>query len=65
MQVKEGTLWQGGEDKRFRVISVSEVDGNTWVYYREEPKKYVPAKDCKEYSCFLESFVHRFRSIPE
>ena len=63
--VKEGTVWCAGDDKRFRVISVSEVEGNTWVFYREEPKKYVPASECKEYSCYMESFVQRFRSVPE
>lgn len=63
--VKEGTLWWGGDDKRFRVLSVVEADGNTWVHYREEPKKYTPVKDCKEYSCYMESFEARFRMIPE
>ncbi len=65
MVVKEGSVWSGGEDKKFRVISVVEADGHTWVHYREEPRKWVAASELKEYSCYLESFTHRFRSIPE
>ena len=37
-QPKEGSLWWAGNDKRFRVMSVIELDGNTWVHYREELK---------------------------
>jgi len=62
--IKEGSIWES-VDKKFRVISVTEVEGNTWVHYREELGWKVPTKDCKEYSCYLESFVARFRSIPE
>lgn len=64
MQVKEGSLWSGG-DKKFRVISVAEAAGHTWVYYREEPNKYASNKESNEYSCYIESFVQRFNSIPE
>jgi hypothetical protein len=64
MQIKEGSIWSGG-DKKFRVISVSEVDGHTWVYYREEPQRWKPASELKEFSCYQESFISRFNPLPE
>jgi hypothetical protein len=64
MSIKEGSIWEGG-DKKFRVISVSEVQGHTWVYYREEPQKWKPMSELKEFSCYQESFLQRFRSLPE
>lgn len=63
--VKEGSVWEGSEGKKFRVLSVTEVDGHTWVHYREDKGIKVPAIQCKEYSCYIESFELRFRSIPE
>jgi hypothetical protein len=62
--VKQGTLWTGGDDKIFRVLSVTEIDGHMWVHYREDRGIKVPAVECREYSCYLESFIHRFREIP-
>ena len=62
--VKEGSLWQS-IDKHFRVISVTEVDGNTWVHYREDRGIKVPRLECREYSCYLESFLQRFIQVPE
>lgn len=64
MTVKEGTLWWAGDSKRFRVLSVVDTEGNTWVHYREELKGFNQA-EAKEYSCFIESFIQRFRRIPE
>ncbi len=62
--VKPGSLWHS-IDKDFRVISVTEVDGHTWVHYREDLGIKVPALQCREYSCYLESFVQRFSPRPE
>jgi hypothetical protein len=62
--VKAGTLW-GSIDKKFRVLSVTEIEGNTWVHYREDRGIKIPAIECKEYSCYQESFVQRFRQILE
>jgi hypothetical protein len=62
--VEAGSLWSGN-DKCFRVLSVTEVDGHTWVHYREDRGIKVPAIECREYSCYLESFVARFRQLPE
>jgi hypothetical protein len=63
--VKPGTLWTGGEGKNFRVISVSEVEGHTWVYYREDLGIKVPTAQCREFSCYQESFVYRFKQVAE
>ena len=57
--IKEGSRWDGG-GKKFVVIQTVEQDGHTWVHYRE-----LNSNAPKEYSCYLESFVERFRSIPE
>lgn len=65
MTVKEGSLWWAGDQKKFRVISVVEADGHTWVYYREEPRRWAPISELKEFSCYLESFTQRFQALPE
>lgn len=62
--VKVGSLWES-VDKKFRVISVTEIEDHIWVYYREDRGIKVPAIECREYSCYLESFVLRFRPLPE
>jgi hypothetical protein len=62
--VKVGSKWSS-TDKQFCVISVTEVDGHTWVHYREDLGIRVPVKECKEYSCYQESFLLRFRPLPE
>lgn len=64
IEVKEGSLWWSGDDKRFRVISVSEAEGHTWVHYRNELKGFNQSS-AQEYSCYIESFVERFRKLPE
>ena len=63
--VKEGTVWGTSDGKRFRVISVTELEGHTWVHYREDRGIKVPVIECKEYSCYVESFVQRFSQTPE
>ena len=65
MLVKEGSLWGTSDGKKFRVLSVTEVEGHTWVHYREDRGIKVPAIECKEYSCYIESFIQRFSSTPE
>lgn len=62
--VKVGSIWRTLEDKQFMVINVVEAEGHTWVHYREHnPSK--PALECKEYSCYEESFVSRFSESPQ
>lgn len=65
MTVKEGSIWWAGDAKKFRVISVVEAAGHTWVHYREEPQKWKPLSELNEYSCYQESFVQRFSPLPE
>jgi hypothetical protein len=57
--VKKNTRWSGGDEKIFRVIDTLEIDGKKWVYYRLENSDIDP----KEFSCYEESFIHRFRQI--
>jgi hypothetical protein len=63
-QVKAGTRWSS-IDKEFVVLSVAEVEGNIWVHYREDLGIKIPTLQCREYSCYLESFLSRFRPLPE
>jgi len=58
--VTEGSKWTGvtGNDK-FHVIHVVELDGHTWVHYIKEN---APEDTTREYSCYLESFLGRFRA---
>jgi len=59
MQVKAGTLWTGADRNKFMVISVVEVEGNTWVYYRDDGVLDEP----REYSCYADSFIIRFTPV--
>ena len=63
--VKEGTLWGSADSKQFRVLHCVNVEGHTWVHYREDRGYKVPVNECKEYSCYIESFLERFRQLPE
>ena len=63
--IKEGSKWWDGKGKYFRVLSVIEQEGHTWVHYREDLGNKVPAVQCKEYSCYQESFVERFSESAE
>jgi hypothetical protein len=56
--VKSGTKWRGDE-QYFRVISVAEIDGKSWVHYRKENSQEEP----REFSCLEESFLARFTPI--
>lgn len=59
--IKAGSKWSGNERNIFRVIQVVELDGNTWVHYIKEDE---PEDSNREYSCYEESFLSRFREIP-
>ena len=56
--VKEGSTWEGSDHKQFLVLHTIEKDGHVWVHYRQNGKD-----NNQEYSCYLESFVNRFREI--
>ena len=64
-KVKEGSVWRTTDDKKFRVLSVTEVEGHTWVHYRQDLGIKVPVVECKEFSCYIESFVERFSESAE
>lgn len=61
--VKVGSKWSGtGNEKNiFRVIHVVELDDHTWIHYIKEN---VTEDLNREYSCYEESFLSRFREIP-
>jgi len=56
MIIKEGSRWLGNDRKVFTVISVVELEGHTWVHYRDNER---------EYSCYQESFEQRFQQLPD
>ena len=62
MQVKEGSRWSGNEGTQFHVLSVVELEGHTWIHYIKENAR---EDTTREYSCYIESFLSRFRPIPE
>jgi hypothetical protein len=57
---KLNSKWWGGNSEKFRILSIVEQEGKTWVHYVKENS--VPAQ---EYSCYLESFLERFSELPE
>jgi hypothetical protein len=54
---KIGSKWWNGNNKSFYVKAVIELEGNTWIHYGEFGND-------KEYSCYLESFLERFKEMP-
>jgi hypothetical protein len=58
--IKEGSKWGSSDGKEFIVIHVIEKEGHTWIHYRDNSKS-----EPREYSCYEESFLVRFRPIPE
>jgi hypothetical protein len=59
-KVTVGSRWWAGGDEQFVVITVIEQEGHTWVYYRNNNGN----GPSKEYSCYLESFLSRFKELP-
>lgn len=56
---KDGSKWAGVSDReRFHVVDTIELEGHTWVHYINETT-------AQEYSCYVESFLQRFRELPE
>ena len=56
--VKSGSKWVGNDNEKFHVLDVIELEGHTWVHYIKEN---APQDAIREYSCYLESFLLRFR----
>lgn len=61
--VKNGSKWGSSDGKIFQVINTVEIDNHTWIYYRNF--NISPESECKEYSCYVESFLQRFTPLPE
>lgn len=61
--IKNGSKWSGNDSRVFVVLHTLEQDGHTWVHYRSEK----PGENGtpQEYSCYQESFLSRFRPLPE
>ena len=55
---KEGSKWGGSERDIFYVMHTIEIEGHTWIHYKK-------VNSDKEYSCYVESFLQRFRELPE
>ena len=60
MNIERGSRWQG-QDHFFRVIDIVDIDGQLWVHYIKE---HALEDDIREYSCYIESFLSRFREQP-
>lgn len=58
--VKEGTRWVSPEGNTFHVVHRLEIDGNVWIHYEQDN-----CNECREFSCYEDSFLLRFRMIPE
>ena len=61
--IKEGSRWDDNRGNMFVVVSIVEVDSHTWVHYRSEKPGHSGTP--QEYSCYQESFLSRFRPLPE
>jgi hypothetical protein len=49
--IKKGSRWWVSNGKKFVIIDEVEVDGHTWIYYRDEL-----GDPPNEFSCYKESF---------
>jgi len=59
---QDGSKWIGNDRTVFHVLHTIELDGHVWVHYLKEDAK---ESETREYSCYLESFLLRFREIPK
>jgi hypothetical protein len=53
---QRGSKWSGHDSTMFRVLDTIELEGHVWVHYIRE-------HDNTEYSCYLESFLSKFREM--
>jgi len=60
--IREGSKWDGGQGKIFRVLNIVQIEGHTWVHYI---KDNAPEDSEREYSCYIDSFRSRFTQLPE
>ena len=61
MNIKLGSRWAGaGYRQIFVVLAEVKLDDTIWIHYRDEA-----GEPPREYSCFKDSFLSRFTSLPE
>ena len=58
--IKVGSKWRGTDGKVFHVVHRVELDGHAWIHYEQDN-----CDECREFSCYEESFLERFRPLPE
>jgi hypothetical protein len=63
--VNKGSLWSDGKGQLFRILEVTQAEGETWVFYRTEPPKGHSTTGCKEYNCLIGAFEQRFSLCAE
>ena len=62
--LEKNTIWSDGQGQKFQVLDVIIIEDKTWVHYiNRTDNRTAPAG--REYSCYAESFLSRFISIPE
>lgn len=54
-KIKVSSKWLSSDMKEFMVLSVTEINEETWVHYRSNFKE-----ENTEHSCLIESFLSRF-----
>ena len=59
--IRQGSKWSNTNGQKFHVIHVIELEGHTWVHYIKEN---APEDSNREYSCYEESFLSRFKELP-
>lgn len=59
---KDGSRWEGNPGELFHVLHTIDIENNTWVHYIKENTK---EGETREYSCYLESFLARFKEVPK
>ena len=57
MTIRYNSIWVASDGKKFRVLSETVLEGNTWIHYAAMATGL-------EYSCYKESFINRFRETP-
>jgi hypothetical protein len=60
--IKQGSKWDDGNGKVFRVIQIVQIEGHTWIHYINDR---LSENETREYSCYQESFLSRFNPLPE
>jgi hypothetical protein len=59
--IEKGSVWSGSNGRTFQVITEVEIEGHTWIHYRQLDRK---TEEPTEYSCYKESFLSRFCKLP-